>query len=158
MLLEQGYILFYLYPHARCDHVNQSNWFHLRKKIRIETFEVCAFLLCLSVCLCVSHTNTPTSNSEGVFGVRWTPCTLWCPSGAWVSVGSLLQTSRQCPNATSHTNSSREPSVTLGLEYFKLVLLMENMESEVRLTKDDIWMKELSTGSLVQHHHQIFIE
>lgn len=63
-----------------------------------------------------SHANTPTLNSEWVLAVRRTPCTLWCPSGAWVSVRSLLWTSLHRPNATSHTNSSREPSVTLGLE------------------------------------------
>lgn len=68
------------------------------------------------------HSPTPTSNSEWFVGVRRTPCTLWYPSGAWFSVRSFLWTSLHCPNATSHTSSSRVPSVLLHREYFKLVL------------------------------------
>lgn len=51
-----------------------------------------------------------------------TPCTLWCPSGAWVRVGSLSRTSAHRPSATSHTRRSREPSAAPGCEYFRLVL------------------------------------
>lgn len=38
--------------------------FHLRKKIRIETFEVCAFLLCLSVYVCHTQTHLPQTQRE----------------------------------------------------------------------------------------------
>lgn len=51
-----------------------------------------------------------------------TPRTLWNPSGASVSARSLSRTSLHRPSATSHTSSSREPSVTLGVEYFRLAL------------------------------------
>lgn len=70
--------------------------------------------------------KNPTWNSERTLAVQRTPCTLWCPSGACVSVKSLLWRSLQHPSATSHTSSIREPSVSLGLVYFTLVLRVED--------------------------------
>lgn len=82
-----------------------------------------------------ARAEAPTSNSEGASGVLRTPCTLWYPSGASVRVRSLLRTSLHCPNATSHTRSSREPSVALGCEYFKLVLQQHSLHQHSCLTK-----------------------
>lgn len=80
-----------------------------------------------SVNLTAHVPEAPTSNSEGASGVLRTPCTLWYPSGASVRVGSLLRTSWHRPSATSHTRSSREPSVALGCEYFRLVLERQSL-------------------------------
>lgn len=60
---------------------------------------------------------------------------LWYPSGASLRVRSLSRTSLHCPSATSHTRSSREPSVALGCEYFKLVLQRQRLHQHSRPTK-----------------------
>lgn len=60
-----------------------------------------------------------TSKSDSALGALRTPWTLWYPSGARVSVRSLLRTSWHFPNATSHTTSSRVPSSVWRIVYFK---------------------------------------